>query len=372
TAGFAAAAPRSEQATSFIEARREAESAEARYQALDVQARRATGTADRARAESAALAARIEVAESDITLAERRLALIAHLREAQQARLAERQQPLARLVGALQTMARRPAALALAQPGSLSDTVHVRALLAATLPEIRRRTAALRGELARFNALHGQQAQARAALAASREELAQRRTELGRFEQRQRALSRELAGLAVAQSDRALAFGEEARGFARAESSRRAQQQLGEALAALPPPIPRRDRDGAEGRERVRLAYRLPVRGRLLTGVGEISDAGVHSRGLTFATPAAAAVTAPAAGRILFAAPFRSYGEVVIIDHGGGWTSVITQLEGLAVRRGQRVPRGARIGRAGGAAPQLTVELRRRGRPLPIAQLLAG
>ena len=116
----------------------------------------------------------------------------------------------------------------------------------------------------------------------------------------------------------------------------------------------------------------VPVEGRLLTGVGEISDGGVHSRGLTFAVDPRARVVAPANGRVAFAAPFRSYGNVVILDHGRGWSTVITNLETLDVARGQTVRRGQTLGRTGSGQPEVTVELRRQGRPVPLAQLIGG
>jgi septal ring factor EnvC (AmiA/AmiB activator) len=63
---------------------------------------------------------------------------------------------------------------------------------------------------------------------------------------------------------------------------------------------------------------------------------------------------------------------VVILDHGGGWTSVVTNLAGLDVAEGQQVPRGNPIGRTGEDAGRLTVELRFQGRPVPITALLPG
>jgi septal ring factor EnvC (AmiA/AmiB activator) len=117
--------------------------------------------------------------------------------------------------------------------------------------------------------------------------------------------------------------------------------------------------------------YILPVEGRLVTGTGEISEAGVHARGLTFAPSPGSEVVAPRAGRIVYAAPFRGYGQILIIDHGGGWTSLITDLAALTVSVGDRVEMGTPIGRAGREQPRVTVELRRRGQPVPIAPLIA-
>lgn len=371
--GYAAQATGGTDAAAFRQALKEARQADARVADLEGRAQRATGAAERARAEGEALAGRIESAEAGLTAAERRIAIIEALQAAQRARLAARQQPLIRLTAALQVMARRPAALALVQPGSVADTVHVRSLLAATLPEIRRRTAALRGEVARGNALRRDSEAARGALLASRERLRGRRAALAAFEAQQRARSSTLSGLALTESDRALALGEEARALAATIGTRSYQAQLESSLAQLPGPVPRPVPAGTRPERRSPpLPYLLPVEGRLLIGVGEISDGGVHSRGLTFAAAANSAVVAPANGRVLYAGPFRSYGNVVILDHGRGWTTVVTNLAALDVAVGRIVRRGAPLGRTGADAPRVTVELRRNGRPVPVAQLLAG
>jgi septal ring factor EnvC (AmiA/AmiB activator) len=112
----------------------------------------------------------------------------------------------------------------------------------------------------------------------------------------------------------------------------------------------------------------LPVEGRLVIGTGEISDAGVHARGLAFETAAGSPAIAPRSGRVVFAGPYRGYGEVVIVDHGGGWTTTITNLAGLAVGKGERVTARQLLGRTAGG--EVDVELRREGRPFPITLLL--
>lgn len=368
-AGGLALAQTGEGGDALAAARQQAEEAKRRSELLERQAERATGEAARARAEAAALAARIEAAEAEITAAETRIRLIERLRVAQRARLAEKQGPVIRLTAALQTMARRPPALALAQPGSLDDVVHVRALLASTLPRIRARTAELRAEVDRGTALRMQVARAVAELKAGQEDLRGRRVALAAFERDRRTRSETLMQSAMTESDRALALGEEARELAALTSQRAFQAQLRRRLAELPGPVPR-PVNPPEGRE-AQARYRLPVEGRLVRGMGEISDAGVHARGLTFATAAGAPVVAPAPGRVVYAGRFRSYGEIAILDHGGGWTSTITHLGSLAVNHGDRVSAGQQIGRAAPRGnPQVRVELRREGRPVPITPLL--
>lgn len=353
-------------------AKRQAEEATLRSRQLEREAAAATGGAARARAQAEVIAARIQAAEAEITAAETRIRIIENLRAEQRARLAERQEPVVRLTAALQTMARRPPALALVQPGSLDEVVHVRSLLAATLPIIRARTATLRREIRAGTALREQAQLAVASLVAGQEELKKQRLALARLEAGERRRSQSLAGAALFESDRALAFSEEARDLTQQMGTLRYQSQVRRSLAELPGPVLRPGEAPATAAPQRAPAYLLPVDGRLVSGTGELSDAGVHARGLTFETRSYAPVVSPAAGRVSYAGPFRGYDGIVIIEHRGGLTTLITNLGQLTVRAGDLVRRGQPLGRASGGRPRVTVELRRAGRPVPIAPLVAG
>jgi murein hydrolase activator len=122
--------------------------------------------------------------------------------------------------------------------------------------------------------------------------------------------------------------------------------------------------------QEARFSYRLPVAGTVITGLGEVSETGVRARGLTIAARDGALVVAPAAGRVAFAGPFRGFGKIVIIDHGSGWTSLITSLAALDARVGDNILQGGPIGRAGQDRPTVTIELRRGNRPMDITPLL--
>ena len=357
------------EAEALMLAKRQAEQATLRSRQLEQQAARATGEAAKARAAASAIAARIEAAEADLTAAETRIRIIEGLRAQQRARLAERQEPVVRLTAALQTMARRPPALAMVQPGSIDDVVHVRSVLASTLPIIRARTAILREEVKAGNALKKQAETARQALAEGREELRKQRLAFAKLEERQRQRSQQFADSALSESDKALALGEEARDLGLLMRTREYQDRLRARLVQLPGPILRPGTKAQSGARRP--AYILPVEGRLVSGTGEISDAGVHARGLTFAPAPGSQVVAPRDGRIVYAAPFRGYGRILIIDHGRGWTSLITDLSALTVSVGDQVKMGTPVGRTGGDQARVTVELRRGGRPVPIAPLIA-
>jgi len=363
-----APSPRAE----LLRARTEASEAGRRSRALEVEARRAGTRAARARAAQAAAVARIAAAEAGISAAEARIRIIESQRSAQRVRLAAEERPIVPLVAALQTMARRPPALTLVHRGSIQQLVHTRALLASTLPVIAERTRGLRAELALAKRIERQSAQAAASLRASRGDLDRQRGRLAAIERVNLRRSQSFFSSALDEGDRALSLREDARGIVSESRQRRDDDALAASLSVLPGPVLLPGIATPSARQPVRPRYLLPVEGRLVTGAGEISDAGVHARGLTLATASGAGIIAPAAGRIAYAARFRSFGMIVIIDHGGGWTTLVTNLAALDIAAGQRVARGDALGRAGVDRPEITVELRHGGRPVPITPLLGS
>lgn len=368
----------SQEQASLKAARRQADDARDRALRLDQQAGLAREEAERARRRAAAMAARIQEAEADIQMAQARLAIIARLQRAQAMRLAERQEPVVRLTAALQMMARRPLALALVQPGSMTDAVHMRAMLGAVLPVIRERTAGLRSELDRSRALRDTAQQAADALTDSRMKLTQRQSDLRTLEARKRIAEQALRSDAGLEGERAVALGERARDIVDLMDQLESAGDLRDRLAALSGPIlrpARPDQAGAPPAQSAPLVsgpppYRLPVVGQLVTGMGEISTSGVRSRGLTLATQASAQLVAPTAGRIAFAGPYRGYDQILILDHGQGWTTLLTGLHRLSVNVGETVRQGDPVGIAGAGRPTITIELRRNGRPIDIVPLV--
>ncbi len=354
----------------------EGRAAQARADRFAVEAEAAGEAADRAAREAAALAAEIQAAEAAITAARARYSLARAGRENLRARLAERQQPLVRLTGALQTNARRPLALSALQPGSLKDLVYVRAVLSSAVPEIRERTAALRSELAQGEKLERFAASSLANLRESETELQARRTALAALETRQRLASREARGVASREATRALTLAEQARDLDGLIDRLGEAAQLRRDLAALPGPIPRPDDIGAKLREepvantaddtssRPPDGFRLPAQGRIVSGFGERQPSGLRATGLSLSPAASAQIVAPAPGRIAFAGPYRGFGRIVILEHEGGWTSLITGLARSSVAVGESVIGGAPIGVAGTGEETVMIELRRDGEPV--------
>jgi septal ring factor EnvC (AmiA/AmiB activator) len=117
-----------------------------------------------------------------------------------------------------------------------------------------------------------------------------------------------------------------------------------------------------------------PARGRIVTHFGDPTETGGASKGLVLETRAGAQIVAPFDGRIAFEGPFRSYGQILIIEHGGGYHTVLAGLDRVDAVVGQYLLAGEPVGVMGsgeesGAAsasgrPRLYLELRRDGQPI--------
>lgn len=366
-------------ARAMAQAQAQGEAAGRRAEALEQTARTAVATADRTAQEGAALAARIQQAEAAIAVNTAQIAGIERQRAQMRAVLAQHQAPLVKLTAALQRLSRRPPALSLLRPGSLRDAVYLRAVLQTMLPAVERRTAGLRAEIDKSRALQAKAEQASAALRASEGEFARRRQALAALESGQRLASREASGIADREAERALALAEAARDLGGLVSELDKQGEVRAQLAALPGPVLRPAQPAAAQVAAVQepappppglAGYILPVSGRLVQGFGETNPGRPRSRGIVLAANPSAQAVAPAAGRVVFAGPFEGFGQIVIIEHGGGWISLITGLSLLDAQVGQRLVAGSPLGLAGPGRPEVSLELRRGGEPVnPLDQI---
>lgn len=365
------------------EAQAQGEAARKRAEALEANAASASAAADKTAEESAAVAARIQQSEAMIAANEARIRLIEAQRGQLRVQLAQRQRPVVQLTAALQRLSRRPPALSLLRPGSLHEAVYLRAVLETMLPEVQRRTAGLRAEIERGRALQQQASQASDALRGSERDLAQRRQSLAALESQQRLASRQASGVADREAERALALAEQARDLTGLIGDLAKAGELRGQLAALPGPVlrPAQPQSAqtpadlpapAAGPVAAPPGYMLPLAGRLVSGFGDASPGRPASRGISLAVRGGAQAVAPAAGRVVFAGPYQGYGLIVILEHPGGWTSLVTGLAEVDVRVGQQLVTGGPLGNAGPGRPVLTLELRRNGQPVNPLDVVRG
>ncbi|WP_379552952.1 murein hydrolase activator EnvC family protein [Qipengyuania sp. DGS5-3] len=385
-----ASTPEVQDARKALDAARDrANRARSRVASFEQQSRDALSASEQARAEAAALAAKVQQAEAAVGVAEAELSLVQGQSQMLARELAERREPIVRLTGALQTLVRRPVALSLLRRGSLRETVYLGAVLDSVVPQVRAQTESLRGDLDRFSALEREASDLVVQRRESELALTQQRDVLEASARQQQLASREASGAANREAMRALALAEEARDLNGLVGQLERAGGLRAQLAALPGPV-MRPADPTAARTSLastRTAstpapatspnpYILPVDGRISAGFGEAGRSGARGAGLELAARPQAQVVAPGAGRVAFAGPFRGFGQIVIVEHDDGWSSLITGLGSLTVEVGTRViagsPLGNAGGRSGGDVPLVSLELRRDGEPVNPLELIAG
>ncbi len=103
-----------------------------------------------------------------------------------------------------------------------------------------------------------------------------------------------------------------------------------------------------------------PVAGKVLRPFGRELDPQLGTwtvrQGATFGSVPGSAVGAIASGKVIFAGPFRSYGQVVIVDHGGGFFSVYGELAAILAAKGAAVRAKEKLANAG---ERVYLEIRR-------------
>lgn len=347
-------------------ATQEAVAAEARARQLEQAAEDARNAASRLRARQAAAAEAITAAEARISAAEARSRMIAQRIAERRARLEREQAPAGALLAGLAAMASRPPILAVLDSSSTDEMVQVRILLDSTLPQIRQRTAALSDDLERGRKLQQAAEAVRAALLNERQTLAERRKTFALLEDQALSLAEERGSAALGAGDEALARSEEAASLSSAQDRARAARRFADRYLAMPAAPPRpAEAQGKRPPQAIR--YVLPASAPVTRGFGEVSPAGIRSRGITLATRRGTELRAPADGIIRFAGGFRRYDGIVIIDHGRGWMSLLLNAA-TPHDPGSRVRAGQVLGRALGP---VEVELSHEGRHQSPA-LIAG
>jgi len=311
---------------------------------------------------------------------------------------------LAETLAALERLALRPPEALIAYPGNADDTIRSALLLRRYVPLFEARAAALRKDLAEIAALRDDMAKRRAVIERDTAALEQDRARLaalfGQKESLQRATDeekREAAAHTKALADQAkdlrdlLARVEaerkakaEAEKKARAEAERKARAEAQREVAVHPgadvggavgsvgrtaKPEGLRSFAAAQGR------ITLPAAGKIVRQFAEPGEGGAPSRGIVIETRPDAQIVAPYDGQVVFAGQFRGYGQILIIEHSGGYHTLLAGLSRIDVAQNQWLLAGEPVGVTGRSeqgAPRLYMEIRLKGRPInPLPWLAA-
>jgi len=131
------------------------------------------------------------------------------------------------------------------------------------------------------------------------------------------------------------------------ERERRAQKEMGAGTAAREPAgAPRRFASLSGG-------LSAPLAGKVVTRFGRqhdtTFDVTIENRGVEIEAPSGASVKSVGQGEVAFAGAVSGFGNVLIVQHGGGLFSVYGRLESFLVKQGEAVKKGTVVGRLPGS-----------------------
>ena len=341
--------------------------------------------------------ARIQNVERQLMDLEARVGTLDRNAERIRASLVARKDVLAEVLAALMRMGRQPPPALLMRPDDALDAVRSAILLGALLPELRVEAETLAADLSDLTRTRTELMAARTTLTLLRNSLEEDRGRLSALvEERQR---RQAEDNPLQSADKAQATslartsGDVHDLVTRLETEVAPSARAADAAKSAPAAAPGAKADPAALKNTARLApamafseakglLPLPVAGVSLKGFGAADAVGGHEKGVTFATRPGAPVSAPADGWVVYAGPFRSYGQLLIINAGGGYHILMAGMERITVELGQFVltgepvavmsgapnsptPRAVANGDKGSGAaigqPQLYVEFRKDG-----------
>jgi murein hydrolase activator len=346
--------------------------------------------ADRARLSAALIdtTAKVQDAERAAAAAADRLSSLNDTADTLSRSLERRRGIIADVLAALQRMGSNPPPAILVKPDDMSEAVRAATVMGALIPELKSEIEAARRDLddlaktresiarerdeltEKGKALAADKMRLAALIDARQQSLASAQDALGSQQQRAAELAKKAGSLKdlIARLDSESAARKASAAAAHAtevavanDIEARAQAAHGAETARLKPEIAFAD---AKGR------VPLPAAGEILRTFGSSGDLGGIERGVSLATPAAATVSAPADGAVLFAGAYRSYGQLLIIDAGGGYYVLLAGMDRINVQSGEFVLAGEPVGVMGdGAARMATTAAVGAGRPVLYIEL---
>ncbi len=331
-------------------------------------------------------AARLRGVEAKVEATQERLQPLNDKEDAIRKSIDGRRAVIGEVLAALQRMGRRPPPALIASPEDALQSVRTAMVLGAVLPEMRGKVDALSHDLAEL-------LNVRKNITAERDRLRGEKTALDGERQRMAALTEERQKKQAAREQELAA--ERAHAGELAQKVDNLKDLIGKLEQSLAPKI-RDAREAARSDNRPALsAYRdpgrlapavafaslraqvpIPVNGVKLKDFGASDGNGGVEKGISIATRAAAQVTAPADGWVVYAGPFRSYGQLLILNVGGGYHVLLAGMDRISVDLGQFVLAGepvaimgsgsriASILATGSSQPVLYIEFRKDGTPV--------
>jgi septal ring factor EnvC (AmiA/AmiB activator) len=339
-------------------------------------------------------AARVRDVEANIEATQARLQPLDEREHIFKTSLDERRAVIVEILAALQRIGRQPPPALMVRPEDALQAVRTAIVLGAVVPEMRAQADALAGDLAELLRLRKDIDAENNKLSSDLATLAHEQLRLNMLiDERQRkeaaaeqtldAQRQHAADLAHQVDNLKDLIGKLEQGLDSATRQARLNARAIEEDATRPDLAALKD----PGRLTPAVAFaanrghlRLPVNGSRIREFGASDGAGGTQKGLSIATHSGAEITAPCDGWVVYAGPFRSYGQLLILNAGGGYHVLLAGMERISVDLGQFVLTGEPVAvmgavlgggsqvstavATGAKQPVLYVEFRKDGTPI--------
>ncbi|MEJ8476503.1 murein hydrolase activator EnvC family protein [Roseibium algae] len=298
--------------------------------------------------------------ETELNDTDRRLMRLGANEDAVRLSLHERNGVLSEVLAALQRIGRRPPPALAVRPSDALAAVRSAILLNAVMPELRVETEALASDLAELSRLKSTIATEKTSLRGDTMRLAEEKSRLELLLSVKRQERDKTAGQLAQEKQRAEELAGKAVSLKDLISDLETEIESARTAAAKSREAERQARLGGQrqedpfadpGRLAPALAFentkgRLPkpVAGQMLRDFGQKDEFGSLTQGQSITTRAGSPVTSPADGWIVYAGPFRSFGQLLILNTGGGYHVLLAGMDRIDAELGQFVLAGEPVG----------------------------
>lgn len=334
-----------------------------------------------------AAARELQGKEARLTALEDDLAALDAKGARMKARLETRLRQRRQVLGAILRIARFPPEAMSVLPEPPLHTVRGIMVFRSMEPDLRQEANRIRDDLAQLAALRTEKARLREATKTAKAELEIKQAALERLQEERTAIVARTHSELLASTERNKAIAAELQERAKdvgdlieliarqklqeAEAARRAaeaaQSASPEVTVAAAGTVAVPEPSGIQEFTGEMESLRPPVQGAIVRQYGAKDDFGATSKGLVIEGRAGAQVVAPFDGKVVFAGPFRGYGQILLIEHGGGYHTLLAGLGRIDGVPGQWLLAGEPVAVMGDTAAgrsKLYVEFRRDGRPI--------
>ena len=305
----------------------------------------------------------IQSQETAITAVEARILKLRKEEIIIRAELAEKQDVLSELLAGLQRLEQNPPPALVVVPNDVLAALRGAMMFGTIVPELRAEAELLTSKLARLDHIRASVESEKAVLDENIASLKTSQIAMNELVAHKKQLVFDGTGKLENEKKRSLELAKKAKSLKQliaelAAAKREEEAKKTAELKALE--AEKQRQEAALLKPRINLSQNrgrleFPAQGQILKKFGDDDGLGSTLRGLAIATRGEAQVTAPVDSKVEFAGPFRSYGQLLILDAGEGYLVLMAGMHEISAGIGQSIRAGEPVGIMGNGPSSVTL-----------------